>query len=534
MAALQVRKRVTAHDSGSALPWLYGIAANVLRRHFREAAVAGAAAHDAGMDWDAVEARLDAQAQRGQLRGALSVLSPAERDLLLLVAWEGLSPAEAARAVGISQVAARSRLHRARQRAARALQPGSGRLAGHTAEPFAEPGEPEMNPLDDLLSAAGRADEITPDAFVRGRASLRAAVGAIGTVGPLTARTGTAGTGTAGTGTAGPGTAGPGTAGPGTAGPGTAGTGTARRRARPGGRSSLALAGAAVAACAATVTVAVLIDAGGPAVDAQAATLLRAAGNAAGAQPGGWPDAAYWHVTSVGKQGGTAYRREIWVSHHGDSVLRTTEGGHSSVLPLGPGEFPAGGTTLTWDQLYTLPTDPGQLTAVLQADIKGAGPNPESELFTIVGDLLRESPAPPALRKALYDVALAYPWRAPHRQGHRRARPGAGTGVERDGETLVVDPANGALLADTEYGFSATYVSQAPVSSALRHPERLSPGGAPPQVRRAAAEKPGGDKPGATRPSAETSRSGFGLCAVLGTVGRRHHAEGLPCGIYPP
>ena len=92
VAALQVRKRVTAHDSGSALPWLYGIAANVLRRHFREAAVAGAAAHNAGMDWDAVEAQLDAQAQRGQLRGALSVLSPAERDLLLLVAWEGLSP----------------------------------------------------------------------------------------------------------------------------------------------------------------------------------------------------------------------------------------------------------------------------------------------------------------------------------------------------------------------------------------------------------------------------------------------------------
>ena len=292
-----------------------------------------------------------------------------------------------------------------------------------------------MNPLDDLLSAAGRADEMTPDAFLRGRASLQAAVGGIGTVGPLTASTG------------------------------TAGTGAARGRARHGGRSRLALAGAAVAACAATVTVAVLIDAGGPAVDAQAATLLRAAGNAAGAQQGGWPDAAYWHVTSVGKQGGTTYRREIWVSHHGDSVLRTTEGGHSSVLPLGPGEFPAGGTTLTWDQLYTLPTDPGQLTAVLQADIEGAGPNPESELFTIVGDLLRESPAPPALRKALYDVAAGIP--GVHLTGKvtdALGRPG--TGVERDGETLVVDPANGALLADTEYGFSATYVSQGPVASA--------------------------------------------------------------------
>lgn len=136
VAALTARGRVVAHGSGSALPWLYGIAGNVLRHHFRDARAGGAAAHDAGMDWDAVEARLDAQARRGELRAALSALSPAERDLLLLVAWEELSPAEAARVVGISQVAARSRLHRARMRAARALQPGSGRLAGHTAEPF--------------------------------------------------------------------------------------------------------------------------------------------------------------------------------------------------------------------------------------------------------------------------------------------------------------------------------------------------------------------------------------------------------------
>jgi RNA polymerase sigma-70 factor (ECF subfamily) len=126
VAALQARGRVVAHDSGSALPWLYGIAGNVLRRHLRNTRAGGGVAHDAGMDWDAVEARLDAQARRGELRAALSVLSPAERDLLLLVAWEELSPAEAARVVGISQVAARSRLHRARMRAARALQPAAG------------------------------------------------------------------------------------------------------------------------------------------------------------------------------------------------------------------------------------------------------------------------------------------------------------------------------------------------------------------------------------------------------------------------
>lgn len=128
VAALQARGRVVAHDSGSALPWLYGIAGNVLRHHLRSTRAGGAVARDAGMDWDAVEARLDAQARRGELRAALSALSPAERDLLLLVAWEELSPAEAARVVGISQVAARSRLHRARMRAARALQPAAGPL----------------------------------------------------------------------------------------------------------------------------------------------------------------------------------------------------------------------------------------------------------------------------------------------------------------------------------------------------------------------------------------------------------------------
>ena len=130
-AALQSRGRVVAHDSGSALPWLYGIAGNVLRRHLRDSKAGSAAAHDAGMDWDAVEARLDAQARRGELRAALSVLSPAERDLLLLVAWEELTPAEAARVVGISQVAARSRLHRARMRAARALQSAASPLPDH-------------------------------------------------------------------------------------------------------------------------------------------------------------------------------------------------------------------------------------------------------------------------------------------------------------------------------------------------------------------------------------------------------------------
>ena len=122
ITALSAHARVVAHDSGSALPWLYGIALNALRAHFRRQPPAAGVARDLGMDWDAVDDRLDALAERGRLRTALDGLADSDRELLLLAAWEGLTPAEAAAALGISQVAARSRLHRARKRAMKALQ----------------------------------------------------------------------------------------------------------------------------------------------------------------------------------------------------------------------------------------------------------------------------------------------------------------------------------------------------------------------------------------------------------------------------
>jgi RNA polymerase sigma-70 factor (ECF subfamily) len=99
---------------------------NVLRRYFRRSQPAGAVEPSLGMDWDAVDARLDAEAQRRRLRTALCSLSEPDRELLLLVAWEGLTSAEAASALGISSVAARSRLHRARHRALEALNGNGG------------------------------------------------------------------------------------------------------------------------------------------------------------------------------------------------------------------------------------------------------------------------------------------------------------------------------------------------------------------------------------------------------------------------
>ena len=49
-----------------------------------------------------------------------------DRELLLLVTWEELTPSEAARVLGISALAARSRLHRARRRLRARLRDQAG------------------------------------------------------------------------------------------------------------------------------------------------------------------------------------------------------------------------------------------------------------------------------------------------------------------------------------------------------------------------------------------------------------------------
>jgi RNA polymerase sigma factor (sigma-70 family) len=47
---------------------------------------------------------------------ALDELAEPDRELLMLVGWEELTPAQAARVLGVTPLAARSRLHRARRR----------------------------------------------------------------------------------------------------------------------------------------------------------------------------------------------------------------------------------------------------------------------------------------------------------------------------------------------------------------------------------------------------------------------------------
>lgn len=98
-----------------ARPWLYGIARNVLREHWRRSGPERFVQLDGADDpWPEVDARLDATARLAVVRRALAELATGDREVLLLVIWEGLTPAEAAAALGIPQGTARSRLHRAR------------------------------------------------------------------------------------------------------------------------------------------------------------------------------------------------------------------------------------------------------------------------------------------------------------------------------------------------------------------------------------------------------------------------------------
>ncbi|NGN67607.1 sigma-70 family RNA polymerase sigma factor [Streptomyces sp. A7024] len=109
-----------AAGRGAARAWLFGIARNVLAGHWQQAArgaqgPAGATS-PVGDPWQAVDARLDAAAVGPLLRRRIADLPAVERELLLLVAWEQLTPTEAAAVVGIPAGTARSRLHRARRR----------------------------------------------------------------------------------------------------------------------------------------------------------------------------------------------------------------------------------------------------------------------------------------------------------------------------------------------------------------------------------------------------------------------------------
>jgi RNA polymerase sigma-70 factor, ECF subfamily len=114
-------RRIEEVPADEPLPWLYAVARNLWRNQarrdrrrrdllarFRPSLTPEAASDPAAL-------------APGLLRAALETLSDSDQEILRLVAWDGLTPADLATALGCSPVAARTRLHRARSRLARRL-----------------------------------------------------------------------------------------------------------------------------------------------------------------------------------------------------------------------------------------------------------------------------------------------------------------------------------------------------------------------------------------------------------------------------
>lgn len=104
------------------LPWLLAVARRVLANRYRGGARQSALEQRMRSEQLRAGPERDVdQLERGVVWRALGDLSERDREALLLVAWEGLSSARAARVVGVRANTFAARLYRARRRFDRAL-----------------------------------------------------------------------------------------------------------------------------------------------------------------------------------------------------------------------------------------------------------------------------------------------------------------------------------------------------------------------------------------------------------------------------
>ncbi|GAA3168753.1 RNA polymerase sigma factor [Nonomuraea roseoviolacea] len=100
--------------------WLYGVARNVLANHRRGAARWRLVALDVDVA-DAYAHSPEGGVELSAIARAFKELPDSDRELLSLVAWEGLDAGQIAKVLDCSRNAVRIRLYRARKRFAKAL-----------------------------------------------------------------------------------------------------------------------------------------------------------------------------------------------------------------------------------------------------------------------------------------------------------------------------------------------------------------------------------------------------------------------------
>lgn len=106
---------------GERRAWAFGVAHRVLKAHYRAAARRSALTEDLRAALLVAQQTTPVSARGEELGDALAHLRIEDRELVLLVAWEGFSPADAAIVLGIRPDAARARYSRARKRLRAAL-----------------------------------------------------------------------------------------------------------------------------------------------------------------------------------------------------------------------------------------------------------------------------------------------------------------------------------------------------------------------------------------------------------------------------
>lgn len=107
-------RRLADVPVNDARPWLYVTARNLLHAERRASAQRATPVTDTPER--GVDANYPSLGHDPHVAGALQALSACDREALLLVSWDDLTPTQAAAVVGISATAFRMRLLRARRR----------------------------------------------------------------------------------------------------------------------------------------------------------------------------------------------------------------------------------------------------------------------------------------------------------------------------------------------------------------------------------------------------------------------------------
>ena len=129
--------------TGEERGWLFGVARKVVLARRRQSA-AGTALEErmvtVSVEESGPDSLADDVALRDQVRRALATLGERDREVLVTATWFDLSPAEAARVLGVSRPAYAVRLHRARSRFRAAYQqiaPAGGEDSSSLRDPLA-------------------------------------------------------------------------------------------------------------------------------------------------------------------------------------------------------------------------------------------------------------------------------------------------------------------------------------------------------------------------------------------------------------